>query len=137
MMPGYSIWSRIVEGSRARAAIAGFSLGLMPIVSFLLQYIMSVQAGTVQLLFQHITVTFFDWIFVPFNFFVVRFIDWRRAGVMFLATIISVVCNIFAHAFWQYELADASHMFGGDRTVLPAGWVHVAFSTLETVVILA
>lgn len=110
---------------------AGALLALLPIGSFLSQYVLSVQAGTEAFLFKHFTVTIVDWIFVPFNLVVVRAIDWRRGAVIYAVTVISVVLNVATHAFWQYYLIKARHMITHEQVILPAGWVHVTFSILE------
>jgi len=114
---------------------AGVLLSLLPAVSFFLQYVLSVQSGSVSHLFQHFTVTYVDWIFIPFNFVVVRVIDWRRGSVIFLIVIVSVIANIAGHAIWQCHGTDGGHMISPEQIVLPAGWVHLAFSIIEAVLI--
>jgi hypothetical protein len=77
-------------------------------------------------------------VFVPFNLVVVRIIDWRRGGALLLIVLVSVIANIIAHATWQYYGIDGGHMIlRGTQTVLPAGWVHLGFSIIETTLILA
>jgi hypothetical protein len=108
---------------------------LLPVVSFLAQYILSVRAGTQQFLLHHLTVMVVDWVFVPFNFFVVRVIDWRQGGKLYVITCISVVLNALTHAYWQYNGLDLGHMISKSEIVLPAGWVHLSFSTLQMVLL--
>ena len=117
--------------------IAGIILALLPFASFLAQYIFSLRAGTYQVLVHHLTVMVVDWVFVPFNFFVVRVIEWRRGGRLYLIMCISVMLNLLTHAFWQYNGLDPGHMITKTEIVLPAGWVHVAFSIMETVLLIA
>ena len=118
---------------------AGVVLGLLPVASFLLQYVLSV-------LVRHQTRVFsgtirwpiVDWLFIPFNFVVVWTIDWRRGGAFLLIVFVSIIANIVAHAIWQYYGIDGGHMImRGTQTVLPAGWAHLGFSTIETTLILA
>ena len=116
---------------------AGVLLALMPVASFLLQYVLSAQEGTEAFLFQHFTVTIVDWIFVPFNFFVVRVIDWRRGGVIYAVTILSVILNTATHAYWQYHGINGGHMMNKEHVVLPAGWVHLIYSTLQMILLAA
>jgi hypothetical protein len=79
-----------------------------------------------------------DWVFVPFNLIVVRIIDWRRVGTLLLVVFVSIVANIIAHAYWQYYGIDGGHMIArGTQIVLPAGWVHLGFSIVETTLVLA
>ena len=88
--------------------------------------------------FRHFTCAYVDWLFVPFNLVVVRIIDWRRGGALLLIVLVSVIANIIAHATWQYYGIDGGHMISrGTQTVLPAGWVHLGFSIIETTLILA
>jgi hypothetical protein len=117
--------------------VAGVLLALLPLASFIGQYVLSLRAGTEQFLLHHLPVTVADWIFVPFNFLVVRVIEWRRGLRLYLIACISVVLNVLAHAFWQYNGLDAGHMITKTGIVLPAGWVHLAFSILEMTLLVA
>ncbi len=123
------------DGRRSR--FPGILLAFLPVVSFALQYVLSIRAGTVEAFWRHFTVVWADWAFVPFNFVVARTINWKRGGVLFAAILISVPLNVAAHANWQYSLADGGHMVTWGYVVLPAGWVHLAFSTIQMVLVLA
>lgn len=125
------------ELPRRSYLITGIILAFLPLASFLGQYIFSLRAGTCHILFHHLTVMVVDWVFVPFNFFVVRVIEWRRGGRLYLIMCISVILNLLAHAFWQYNGSDLGHMITKTGIVLPAGWVHLAFSIMEMVLLLA
>ena len=117
--------------------IAGVALSVLPVVSFVLQYAMSVGQGTDAQLFRHFTITYIDWVFVPFNAVVVRIIDWRRGVTISLVGAVSVIGNIAGHAAWQYRGIDGGHMISAEQVVLPAGWVHLGFSIIEGTLILA
>ena len=54
-----------------------------------------------------------------------------------MITCISVVLNVLTHAFWQYNGEDPGHMITKAKVVLPAGWVHLAFSILQMVLLVA
>jgi hypothetical protein len=112
-------------------------LALLPVVSFVAQYLLSVRAGTQRALFHHLTVIVVDWAFIPFNFLVVRVIDWRAGKKLYLIFCISVALNALTHAYWQYNGLDLGHMITSGGIVLPAGWVHLTFSTLEMVLLVA
>jgi hypothetical protein len=117
---------------------AGVILGLLPVASFLLQYALSVWSGTDSFFFRNYTVAYLDWLFVPFNFVVVWTINWRRGGTFLPIVFMSIIANIVAHAIWQYYGIDGGHMITrGTQTVLPAGWAHLGFSSIETTLILA
>lgn len=117
---------------------AGIVLAGMPAISFALQLWFSSQDDTVHLLFSHFTVSYIDWVFVPFNLFVVRAVDWRRGGSIFAAAVAALVFNIVAHAYWQSALTEhPGHMFGPEHVVLRSGWVHVGYATIQMTLILA
>ena len=116
--------------------VAGILLAVLPPVSFLAQYWLSLRAGTQHLLFHHLTVIVVDWVLVPFNFFVAPVIDWRKGERLFAGACISVILNVLTHAYWQYHGTDPGHMISKSGIVLPAGWVHLAFSTIEMVLLI-
>jgi hypothetical protein len=116
---------------------AGVLLSLLPLASFMWQYVLSVQAGTMSCLFRHFTVANVDWVFVPFNLVVVRMIDWRRGVTIAVVAAVSLIANIVAHAAWQYHGVDGGHMISSEQVVLPAGWVLLGFSIIEATLILA
>jgi hypothetical protein len=125
------------DGEQRLNLIAGTLLALLPIASFVGQYVLSLRAGTQQFLLHHLAVTVADWLFVPFNFLVVRVIDWRRGLRLYLITCVSVALNALAHAIWQYNGLDAGHMITKAGVVLPAGWVHLSFSISEMILLVA
>src|ERR1017187_7924186 len=122
--------------SQGQAAFGyGVLLALLPVASFVAQYLLSVRSGTQQVMMKHLTVMVVDWIFVPFNFFVVRVINWRRGTTIYLIACISVILNVLTHAFWQYNGIDGGHMITRAGVVLPAGWVHLTFSSLQMILV--
>jgi hypothetical protein len=125
------------NGATKRILIINFCLALLPVFSFLGQYFFSKNAGTEHILFHHQTVMIVDWIFIPFNFWVISTIDWNKGFNIYIVVIVSVVLNIATHAFWQYNKLDPGHMITNAGIILPAGWVHLAFSTLETILLIA
>ncbi len=122
-----------VERSRNGGAL----LALLPVISFFAQYAFSRRVGTDQLLLHHPTLALVDWIFVPFNFLVPRIIDWTKGVKLYLIVCASVILNVLAHATWQYGGLDLGHMITKNGVLLPAGWVHLVFSILETVLFAA
>lgn len=125
------------EGSRAEVWLAGGLLALMPAISFLAQYAASANVGTEELMFRHLTVTYVDWIFVAFNLLVVHVIDWKRGSAIFTATVVTMTLNTATHAFWQYHGIDGGHMISGAQIVLPAGWIHLVYSNLQMILLVA
>jgi len=118
-------------------ALGGCLLAILPVASFLIQYSLSLHAGTLHAFFHHLTVMVVDWVFVPFNFFVVKVIDWGKGGKIFVIACISVALNALTHAYWQYNGLDFGHMITRNQIVLPAGWVHLAFSTIQMMLLVA
>jgi hypothetical protein len=125
------------QGCGQQTRAVNLLLALLPVAAFLLQYIFSLRAGTLHALFHHLTVMVVDWIFVPFNFFVVGVIDWQQGKKLYLIFSLSLALNALTHAYWQYNGLDFGHMITSSGIVLPAGWVHLAFSTLEMVLLVA
>ncbi len=123
-------------GCPTSVQIGGILLALAPVLSFGLQYCLSLIEGTTDLLFAHLTVMYVDWIFIPFNFYVVHAIDWRRGGRIYTLTALSLTLNIITHSFWQLRQSeDAGHLISKEHVFLMGGWVHLWFSTLETALI--
>lgn len=96
--------------TRNNVLVARVLLASMPIFSFVAQLILSRDLGRDGVFWRHPTVVYLDWLFVPFNFFVVRVIDWRRGARIFTISCSSIVLNAAAHAWWQVTNADAGHM---------------------------
>jgi hypothetical protein len=117
--------------------LTGALLASLPVVSFLVQYVLSLHTGTLHLMFRHLTVMVVDWVFVPFNFFAIQVIDWRRGGRLYVIACISIVLNVLTHAYWQYNGLDLGHMITPAGIVLPAGWVHLVYSTMQMVLLVA
>jgi hypothetical protein len=115
----------------------GVVLALLPVVAFGLQYKMSLDRGTDQQMLRHYTVTYIDWVFVLFNFFVARCIDWEKGQVLFAVTAVSLTANTVAHAMWAANPGAGGHMISSAGVMLPAGWVHLVYSSLQGALILA
>jgi hypothetical protein len=111
-------------------------LAILPLVSFLGQLTFSCKSGTQHIMYHHLTVMVVDWVFVPFNLVVIRAIEWRRGGRLFLIMCISVALNLLTEAFWQYNGSDLGHMITKAEVVLPAGWIHLGFSIIETMLLM-
>jgi hypothetical protein len=126
----------VPKGGRRREP-AGVALASLPLLSFVLQLVFSQSAGTLGVLFRHPTVMYLDWVFVPFNFLIASIIDWNRGAMLYLITALSVALSILTHAYWQYDRLDPGHMITMTGVVLPAGWVHLAFSTLQMILLAA
>src|ERR1035441_4085982 len=117
--------------------LSGVLLALLPALSFVAQYLLSVRQGTQSLMARHLTVMIVDWVFIPFNFVVARVIDWRRGGRIYVIACVSLALNVLTYSYWQYNGIDLGHMITKSGVVLPAGWVHLVFSTLEMVLLVA
>ncbi len=128
--------SRDVRDTNSRGVLP-YALAALPVVSFCLQWTFSASAGTLQPFRHHLIVVYVDWIFVPFNFLVASVIEWRRGVTLYAIATISIVLNVFTHAYWQIYRLDPGHMITGSGVMLPAGWVHLAFSVLQMVLLVA
>jgi hypothetical protein len=119
------------------ASFLPWSLASVPLLSFLGQILFSWHDHKLSLMMRHPTVMLVDWILVPFNFGAARAIDWRRGLAIFNIAALSTCLVITTHAVWQAQGLDPGHMITKDGVILPAGWVHVWFSILETVIFTA
>jgi hypothetical protein len=109
---------------------------LIPIISYIAQFYFSQIYGTETNLLRHNIVTIVDWLFIPINYFSIRSIDWRRGGVIFIASIMSAISGVLAHAYWQYYNIDGGHMISPQGVILPAGWAHLSFTIIETEILI-
>jgi hypothetical protein len=120
-----------------RDRLGSFLWAALPALSFILQLWLSQRAGTEGIFMRHPTVTIVDWVLMPFNYFAVRTIDWTRGVAMFVVSIIALVLNAATHAYWGYAHLDPGHMITSMGVILPAGWVHLVFSSVETSLMIA
>lgn len=112
-------------------------LAALPVVSVAVQFVFARAQGTTELLLRHHTITVVDLAFIPFNYFAARDIDWRRGAGLFGLSALAVVANVATHAYWQQHGTDPGHMIALNGVLLPAGWAHVAYSSLQMTVVLA
>src|SRR5664280_2536073 len=119
------------------ARFFGFILALLPVLSFVAQLILSRRNGTEDLFYKHVVVTVVDWVFVPFNYFVVRIIDWRKGVRLYAIFCGSALLNVLTHAYWQRNGLDLGHMITQAGVMLPAGWAHLVFSIAEMALLVA
>jgi hypothetical protein len=112
-------------------------LAALPVVSVAVQFVCARAQGTTELLLRHHTITVVDLAFIPFNYFAARDIDWRRGAGLFGLSAVAVVANVATHAYWQRHGIDPGHMIAATGVLLPAGWAHVAYSSLQMTVVLA
>src|ERR1017187_9588905 len=78
-------------GSLYTLWLASALLAALPAGSFALQYSFSSLDSRLPLLFNHFTVSYIDWVFVPFNFFVVWAVNWRRGGLLLILVALSLL----------------------------------------------
>ncbi len=132
MRPHPAGGSGLENGRQAPSQAAANLMALLPVVSFAAQWYFSARAGTLPLMLRHWTVTAADWIFVPFNYLVIQTIDWKRGLSIFAAAAAALVANTWATAYWQANHLDLGHMITHSGVVLPAGWTHLVFASIET-----
>jgi len=111
---------------------------IVPINIFLQGYYSKIEKRT-ELFKKHFTCYWIDWIFVLFNFFWIYAVDFDLlywAASLF----VSLILNLIAHHYLaNMEEANAapSHLFNrGEKRILPAGFVHLVFSIIETAMLL-
>ena len=119
------------------AGILPWFAATLPLLSFFGQFYLSRHNQTLPLMLRHSTVMYADWILVLFNFFAVKVINWSRGRTIFNLTVLSTCLSVITHALWQAQRQDIGYMISKAGVVQPAGWVHLAFTILETTLLTA
>lgn len=109
-----------------------FFLVILPVISFFTQRFFSVQANQLELFSRHLMVNYADWLFIPFNLFVLWAADFsRKKLVVFLG--ISFILNIGINYYWSTLAGQGvinSHLFVGSQITI-AGVIHFLFSWFQ------
>ena len=119
-----------VEDRNVPSAACFFG-AVLPLMSFIIQYLFSKANGTETSFWAHHPVVILDWVFVPLNWYFIQIIDWRRGLQMFVLSCVALIANIVIHAHWQLCGTDSGHMITSDGVVLLGGWTHLGFSVIE------
>ena len=112
----------------------GVLLALIPVVNFCLAYYFSKKDYRLHLFKEHWSCYFFDWIFVPFNFFVAFSINIGSVTLSY-ALLVSVFVSFFIHWFWinihkREKIDFYMYDLKADRFTR-AGIVHFIFFVIE------
>jgi hypothetical protein len=127
----------MAANQRPVASAMALAAATAPVLSFALQYLFSVKAGTEHTMLHHLTVTWVDWTLVPFNFFAIQCIDWTRGKGLFGSFVVAMILNAIAHQDWATHGLDAGHMFDPSGMMRGAGWVHFVFATCEAALLIS
>jgi hypothetical protein len=114
-----------------------YLLTALPAASFAAQLLFSISAGTLAAMTHHTVVMIVDWLFIPFNWFAVHAIDWRKGDRIYSIVSLSLLLNVVAHAYWQQHGLDPGHLITSGGVTLPAGWAHLVFATLQATILIA
>ncbi len=111
-----------------------FILVILPIVSFFAQRFFAVQANQLELFSTHIMVNYADWLFVPFNLFVLYAANFSRKK-LFIFLGISLVFNIGINFYWSMLSGQGiiqSHLFvSNSPQITIGGIIHLLFSWFQ------
>jgi len=108
------------------------ALVLLPVVSWVLQWRLSVAGQTAEAFWSHSTVQLADWAFLLINPLIARGIDWSRGAILLAGAFAALVANVLVHWVWQMTGADPGHLISDEGVTLAAGWVHLCFATCES-----
>lgn len=119
--------------------LASIALALVPVFNFALQHYFSKKDDLLNLSKKHWTTYWGDFVFVIFNFLFLYSVTINTAAVLSLI-ILSTIANIIIHILFIklynnpeciYYMITRNH-----SNLTRAGWVHFAFSTFQTFLIL-
>jgi len=114
--------------------LIGFILALIPILSWFIQYFLSKREGKLNLFRKHLSVYYFDWIFVAFNFFWVYVVSFNF-NLMMYSLLISLVATILIHIFWKnLHLKEKKPVYMFDfkkKKITLAGIWHVFYHLIQ------
>lgn len=114
-------------------------LGLIPVISYILQYYFSRKAGIIKLLKQNYMVYYSDWIFIAFNGLWIYTVDDNK-NITFLvaAVLISLGLNYLVHKYYAINtlMNDKNHLFRTNGKIRVTGVIHFIFSSIETMMII-
>lgn len=112
----------------------GLILALIPILSWFIQYLLSKREGKLNLFRKHLSVYYFDWIFVAFNFFWVYVVSFNFNFIMY-SLLISFVATLLIHIFWKnLHLKEKKPVYMYDfkkKKITLAGIWHVFYHLIQ------
>ncbi|MBN2879987.1 MAG: hypothetical protein JXN65_10225 [Clostridia bacterium] len=103
----------------------------LPLVSFVSIFIYSKINGTTQYFVSNYTISFVDWIFIIFNFYIVNSIDWTKKKKIALAIFFSIVLSTTIHILWSFRAENDLLLYSFDGKFTFAAYVHLIFSAVE------
>jgi hypothetical protein len=109
-------------------------LGMLPVLSFILQYYFSKREKILNKFKNHFICYYLDWLLVPFGI-IWPYVVHVSGGIIFLALGLSFILSIATHAFWYFlgkKDGERSYIFDFEnRKLTGAGIVHFFFSIIE------
>jgi len=119
----------------SKLRVITFILVLLPVLSFFSQRFFAVQSNQLELFSTHIMVNYADWLFIPFNLFVLFATALTRRNLLIFLGI-GLVLNIGIHYYWgtlSEQGLIQSHLFvNGVSEMTNGGIVHLLFSWIQT-----
>lgn len=109
-------------------------LGILPAISFFLQYYSSKKYGKLKQFKRHFQCCCLDWLLVPFGIIWIYIINISLNMFLFLLGI-SLILNSITHIYWKYAIIrnkENCHMFDLKTNAANlSALVHFLFSTIE------
>ncbi len=106
-------------------------LASIPFLCFFLQLYLSFKNNTHREFYNHKIVFYADWALLPANYYAYLLIKKASGFKIFWLMFVAVALTMLFHSFWQYNHMDSGYMIDKNMIVLPAGWVHIFFMTIE------
>ena len=108
-------------------------LGLLPLLSFILQHYFSKKEGRLREFKNHFQCYYLDWLFIPFGIIWIYIVNISFNTFLILLGI-SIILNSITHIYWKFAVIrnnESCHMFGKKIGKIGlSGIVHFFFSTI-------
>jgi len=112
-------------------------LALLPVVNFLILYLVSKSKNTLHHLKNLYALTILDWIFVPFNYLIVHSVSfsWK---LFLICTLIVIIPLIILHYKWHKlsKKPNKKKYLTTDKGLTAEGWIHFVFMAIQTSLVL-
>lgn len=108
----------------------GLLLALIPIINFFFKYYFSKRNKELPLFKKHLTTYYFDWIFLPFNFFLVYTLNLELKNILIII-FLSIISFIFLLLYWiKTHKKERRPVYLFDiksERIKPAGFIELLF----------
>jgi len=114
-------------------------LALIPVLSWFIQYHLAKIDGKLKLFEKHLSVYYFDWVFVVFNLLWIYSVSFNYFIIVF-SLIVSLIVTSLIHIFWKkLHIKEKKPVYMYDlkkRKITPAGVWHFLYHFIQLFLII-